>query len=86
MTPDIRVHRCLAVFAQHFTPRFDFVSGWYFTSVDGTVKRKTKAKLSNDSIYEETIKGHLELIVNVCKMDSLVHQHGRGEKLSAVRT
>lgn len=31
-------------------------SVWYFTSVDGTIKRKTKAKVNREHIYEEFTK------------------------------
>lgn len=54
---DLRSHSSLTVsIPDTVVFRFDFVSGWYFTSVDGTVKRKTRAKLTNDSIYEEFTK------------------------------
>merc|ERR1719183_706928 len=36
--------------------RYSAPSVWYFTSVDGTIKRKTKAKVNSDHIFEEFLK------------------------------
>lgn len=36
--------------------RFQAPVCWYFTSVDGTIKRKTKGNLNNDRVYEEFVR------------------------------
>lgn len=36
--------------------RYSAPAVWYFTSVDGTIKRKTKAKVSSETIFEEFLK------------------------------
>lgn len=36
--------------------RYSAPSVWYFTSVDGTIKRKTKAKVNGDHIFEDFVK------------------------------
>merc|ERR1719440_582842 len=36
--------------------RYSAPSVWYFTSVDGTIKRKTKAKVNSEHIFEDFLK------------------------------
>merc|ERR1719440_366086 len=36
--------------------RYSTPSVWYFTSVDGTIKKKTKAKVTAERIFEEFLK------------------------------
>merc|ERR1719456_1798318 len=36
--------------------RYDAPSLWYFTSVDGTIKRKTKAKVTCEQIEQEFMR------------------------------
>lgn len=56
--------------------RYSAPSVWYFTSVDGTIKRKTQAKVNSEHIFEEFLKKASPSGILACYVYSV---HGNAE-------